>query len=145
MWGDDGRLRSYRSTNFGSAARLRAALGGLIAGVPAVEWVVMEGSGRYADLWEREALRRGLGVRRLSAERWREILLLPRERRRSRVAKHNAELLARRVIAWSGAPRPTSLTDDAAEAILVGLWAVLEFGWLPALPALLRGGVGRRG
>ncbi|MBC8076709.1 MAG: hypothetical protein H7Y32_11595, partial [Chloroflexales bacterium] len=45
---------------------------------------------------------------------------------------------ARRVIAWAGAPRPTSLRHDAAEAILIGLWGALEVGWLPALPPELR-------
>jgi hypothetical protein len=42
--------------------------------------------------------------------------------------------LARRVIAWSEARRPTSLRHDAAEAILTGLWGVLEVGWLDSLP-----------
>lgn len=32
------------------------------------------------------------------------------------------------------APKPTSLTHDAAEAIAVGLYGVLEIGWLPKLP-----------
>ena len=49
-------------------------------------------------------------------------------------AENFAEL-ARRVIEWCGAPRPTSLRHDAAEAILIGLWGVLELGWVDALPA----------
>jgi hypothetical protein len=46
------------------------------------------------------------------------------------------------VIEWSGITRPTSLRHDAAEAILIGLWGVLEAGWLPALPPELRAGCG---
>jgi hypothetical protein len=46
--------------------------------------------------------------------------------------------LARRVIAWSNATRPTSLRHDAADAILIGLWSVLELGWLETLPDELR-------
>jgi hypothetical protein len=50
-----------------------------------------------------------------------------------------AAQLARNVIEWSGARRPTSLRHDAAEAILIGLWGVLSAGWLRALPpAILR-------
>jgi len=39
---------------------------------------------------------------------------------------------------WSGARRPTSLRDAAAEAILIGLWGALEVGWLAALPEAVR-------
>ena len=46
---------------------------------------------------------------------------------------------ARRIIEWSGAPRPTSLRHDAAEAVLIGFWGVLEVGWLDAVPPELRG------
>jgi hypothetical protein len=70
----------------------------------------------------------------VDARVWRERLLLPRDRRSGVVAKEQADRLARRVIDWSGAPRPTSLRHDAAEAILVGLWGVLETGWLTGLP-----------
>jgi hypothetical protein len=65
---------------------------------------------------------------------WRSVFLLPREQRSAADAKRVAARLARVVIAWSGAPRPTSLRHDAAEAILVGLWGVLSAGWLRRLP-----------
>ena len=42
------------------------------------------------------------------------------------------------MIEWSGAPRPTSLRHDAAEAILIGLWAALEAGWLADVPETVR-------
>ena len=53
-------------------------------------------------------------------------------------AKQTADELARRVINWSEAPRPTSLRHDAAEAILVGLWGALEVGWLERAPTEVR-------
>ena len=75
----------------------------------------------------------------MSAETWRELFLLPRDQQSGAQAKLVAARLARRVIEWSGAPRPTSLRHDAAEAILVGLWGVLNAGWLRRLPSdLLR-------
>ena len=106
--------------------------------VPNLTCLVLEGGGPLADVWEREAVRRAVPVLRVAAETWRARLLLAREQRSGPQAKQHADDLARRVIAWAGAPRPTSLRHDATEAILVGLWGVLEVGWLPALPPELR-------
>ena len=138
LYGADGRLRWYRSQNFGTAARLRRAVHGVLHELPRLEWLVLEGGGNLADIWEREAERRGVSVRRIAAEVWRARLLYAREQRTGAQAKHVADGFARRVIDWSGAPRPTSLRHDAAEAILVGFWGVLEVGWLPEMPPELR-------
>jgi hypothetical protein len=56
---------------------------------------------------------------------------------RTGLAKSTADDMARRVIEWCGAARPTSLRHDAAEAILIGLWGVLEAGWLDRVPESL--------
>jgi hypothetical protein len=138
-YGEDGRLRWYRSQNFGDAARLRRAIPGLLTVPDDLTRVVIEGGGLLAEPWRVEAERRGVLVRRVSAEEWRSLFLLPREQRSGPQAKVVASRLARRVIEWSGAPRPTSLRHDAAEAVLVGLWGVLSAGWLRQLPpGLLR-------
>jgi hypothetical protein len=134
FYGRDGRLQRYRSQNFGSTLRLRRGVRRLLVETPGLLRLVLEGGGPLGEIWAREALRRGLPVRRVSAEEWREGLLLPRERRSGARAKDSAGDLARAVIAWSGAARPTSLRHDAAEAILIGLWGVLDAGWLPSLP-----------
>ena len=145
VYGRDGRLVSYRSQNFGSAARLRRAVPAWLDAHPSAARLVIEGGGALAPIWEREADRRAIRVRHVSAERWRDLLLLQREQRTGEQAKHTADLLARRVIEWSGAPRPTSLRHDAAEAVLVGLWGVIDAGWRAGVPAEGRGarGVGR--
>lgn len=139
LYGRDGRLRWYRSRNFGSAERLRRAVHGLLAELPELNWLVLEGGGPLADIWEREALRREISVMRISAEDWRRVLLYPRQQRNGPQAKRYAGRLARRVIEWSVAPRPTSLRHDAAEAILIGLWGVLNVGWLKELPEEMKG------
>ena len=139
MYGADGRLRWYRSQNFGSAARLRRAVPGLLDTEPDTTRLVVEGGGPLLEPWATEGAARGLVVQQVSAEAWRALLLLPREQRSGEGAKHSAGVLARRVIEWSGARRPTSLTHDAAEAILVGLWGVLEVGWLDAVPPAVVG------
>jgi hypothetical protein len=135
LFGRDGRLEWVRSQNLGTVTRLKRAVGPLLASVQPLELLVLEGGGPIADIWEKEAHRQGLRTWRVAAETWRTRLLLPREQRTGGQAKVSAEGLARRVVEWSGAKRPTSaLRHDAAEAVAVGLWAVLELGWLPALP-----------
>ena len=136
LYGRDGRLRWYRSQNFGTAERLRRGVHGVLQHLPDLTWLVLEGGGPLAALWVREAARRQVAVRQMSAEVWRRQLLYARQQRSGVQAKEAAITLARQVIAWSEARRPTSLRDDAAEAILAGLWAAFEVGWLAHLPDL---------
>jgi hypothetical protein len=136
---DEGRLRWYRSQNFGNAARLRRAVPSQLAAISDLAHVVLEGGGPLADAWSAESSKRHLEVTRVTAEEWRAVFLLPREQRSGSQAKDVAGRLARLVIEWSDAPRPTSLRHDAAEAILVGLWGVMHAGWLRHVPpGLLR-------
>lgn len=139
-YGRHGRLVWYRSTNFGARPRLKAGVKALLAGERDIERLVVEGGGDLAEIWEREAGRRGIEVMRVSAEEWREFLLLPRQRADGATAKRQAIEAARLVIEWSGAKKPTSLRHDAAEAILAGMYAVVTFGWLDEPPDGLFGG-----
>lgn len=141
LFGHDGRLKWYRSRNFGSTARLRRAVAATLRELSGeVALIAVEGPRPLADIWQREAERRSIAVQRLMAETWRSQLLWRRQQRSGALAKQHADRLARQVIDWSGAARPTSLRHDAAEAILIGLWAVLEQGWLAVdeLPLELR-------
>jgi hypothetical protein len=142
LYGRDGRLISYRSRNFGTATRLRRRVPGLLDELPRLRRIVLEGGGPLARIWEHAALRRAITVRRISAETWRKRLFLVREQRNGPQAKLSATRMARRVIEWSDAPRPTALRHDAAEAILVGLWGVLDAGWLTRLPPGMRATAG---
>lgn len=133
-FGGDGRLLWYRSTNFGGRDALRRAAARLLD-EHRPRWVAAEGGGAIASLWERAAHRRSISYLEMSAEDWREDLLLPRERRSGAEAKRHADAVARRVIAWSGAPRPVGeLRHDTAEAILAGFWALREIGIFSAWP-----------
>ena len=134
LYTHDGRLRWYRSHNFGNRARMRRGIYTILNENPELQYLVMEGSGPYAVLWRKEAERRNLQVSQVSAETWRPQLLLDREQRTGATAKAHADRLARAIITWSAAPTPTSLRHDAAEAILIGLWAVLKVGWLTQNP-----------
>jgi hypothetical protein len=139
LYGQDGRLRWYRSQHYGTRTALRRGVHGLLDASPDLARLVLEGGGPIADIWVREAQRRGLSVRQISAEDWRATFFRPRDQHGRDRPKAIADDLARRVIAWSGAARPTSLRHDAAEAILIGLWGVLEAGWLDQMP-VERGG-----
>lgn len=139
FYGGDGRLAWYRSQHFGTRASLRRGVHGLLDAHPDVTRLMMEGGGPIADIWAREAERRGISVRRISAEEWRDRFLLPSDQQDRARAKAKADVLARRVIDWSHSARPTSLRHDAAEAIMIGLWGVLEAGWLDGIPVEIGG------
>ena len=134
LYGSDGRLRWCRSHNLGTRAGLKRAAHRLLVEHPQVSWLVLEGGGPIADVWRREADRRGIAVLQISAEAWRERLLYARQQRSGPEAKSHAQALARRVIEWSDVARPSALRHHAAEAILAGLFGVLEVGWLKRLP-----------
>jgi hypothetical protein len=137
VYRDDGRLIWYRSRNFGAASRLKRAIPALLHEAFDPSYVVLEGGGPLTDHWATAAERSGSHVRRVSAEEWRAVFLLPRDQRSGEQAKRVADGLARRVVEWSDAARPTSLRHDAAEAILIGLWGVIDVGWLPGVPRAL--------
>lgn len=134
----EGRLLWYRSHNFGSLERLRRGVSGLLHQHSTLQQLVLEGGGTLAVPWEREAERRQIALLSIQAHTWRNVLLYDREQRKGKQAKNHADTLARRIIVWSQAPKPTSLRHDAAEAIMIGLWGVLELGWLSELPREIR-------
>ena len=140
LYGEDGKLRWYRSKNFGTTARLKRAVYGILKENPDLAMLVIEGSGGIAEIWEHEAQKQGIAVRRIMAEDWRKTILFSREQRTGSMAKERAAQLADAVIAWSGLRRPTAPRHDAAEAILIGLWGVIEQGWLGGLPPEIRHG-----
>lgn len=125
----DGRLLWYRSTNFGSVRRLKLAVPGILDPIENLKVVVLEGGGRLAEPWLRECQRREVPCQTIAAENWRKQLLIPRQHQDSQQAKQSAGELARAVIDCLALKRPTSLRHDAAEAVLVGLDALIRFGW----------------
>lgn len=134
LFGRDGRLIWYRSTNFGSRGRLKRAAYGVLRKINSLSLVVAEGDATLGDIWQKNAEKLGARFQRIHAETWRDELLFKRHRRNARDAKHQADVLAREVIAWSNLPGPTSLRHDAAEAILVGVWAAKNAGWVDKPP-----------
>ena len=138
LYRQDGKLGWYRSKNYGTAAMLKRGIYTLLNGIPDMAFLVLEGGGTLASIWEREAGQREIPVIRINAEQWRRKFLYPREQQTGLQSKHHASYLARRIIKWSGASRPSSLRHDTAEAILIGFWGVMEVGWLKEVPVELR-------
>lgn len=138
LYNEHGKLVWYRSQHFATPGKLRRGARGLLVKLPEVTVLALEGGGALATIWTAEGEKQGLTVLTMQANEWRKDLLLPREQTSGERAKHYADQAARRVITWSETAKPTSLRHDAAEAILVGLWAVLRLGWLPALPQDLK-------
>jgi len=124
LYAEDGRLLWYRSHHLGSRAHLKRAVSRILGELRGLHSLVVEGGGTLAEVWLKEAARQGVAARQVHAEQWRSALLLPRQQRSGRQAKQVADDLAREIIAKSGAAKPTSLRHDAAEAILVGWWAL---------------------
>ncbi len=134
LYGGDGRLCWYRSVHYGSVASLKRGVSRILKSIEDLKWLIIEGEGDIVDKWIHEAKRKKIPVRIVTGETWWEKLLYLRERRSTVMAKKHADGIARQVITWSGIGRPTSMQHDVAEAILIGLWGVLEVKILAELP-----------
>jgi hypothetical protein len=139
VYGRDGRLESVRARRFQSKDALRAASAAILDEIPHVHSLIVEGGGELADAWERAAVHRGIHFRAVHASAWRSMFLYERESRDGAMAKESAVKLAAQVIAWSEARGVSAdVGHDAAEAILVGLYGVVQAGWLREVPRFRR-------
>lgn len=130
----DGRLHQVGSRRFGSRTQLRAGAQALLRGTGPIGILVVEGDRDLALLWSRAAQHLGARSLTVTPETWRASLLHPRERRTGTQAKEAASKLASEVVRELGAAPRTGLRHDAAEAVLIGLWGLLEVGWLTEPP-----------
>ena len=122
-WFDaDGELIRARSTRFANRTVLRKALPSIWAELPGVTQLVLEGQGEIADIFRKSAERASIPVQQFSAEDWRKDMLLPRQQRSGKQAKAHAEAIALQIARECGKPPKCAYDDDAAEAILFGLW-----------------------
>ncbi len=122
-WFDEnGTLIRARSTRFAKRMTLKRALPSILAEIEGVSEVVLEGQGEIADIFRKGIQRASLPVLQFSAEEWREDMLLPRERRSGQQAKAVAEAMALKIAHDCGNPPKCAYDDDAAEAVLFGLW-----------------------
>ncbi len=134
LYSPDPKLLWYRSHHLSSPAKLKKVIGKLLREPPRPTHLLLEGGGPLAELWLHEAEKLAIQAKQIHAQQWRETLFFARQHRSSSQAKKQADGLARQVIDQLGGKKPTSLRHDTAEAILVGLYGVLQLGWLAQWP-----------
>jgi glutamate-1-semialdehyde aminotransferase len=105
-----------------------------------VHSVILEGGGDLAEVWQRAAVHRGIHLRIVQAHHWRARFFYPREHRSGPEAKAHAIKMAAQVVDWSETRGVSgaSLGHDAAEAVMVGLFGVIDAGWLADPPRFRR-------
>lgn len=130
----EGRLLWCRSHNLGTTARLKKAAARVLFELPLLEYLVVEGGGRVAGIWEHAAAKRALPCMVIQAQDWRADFLLPRQQVSGGMAKAAARALVASISRREGWSSPTIPDHDAAEAALIGLWGAVQLGWrtLPA-------------
>ena len=138
LYDEHGRLVRYWSSHFPNKAQLRRCTYKILKDIQDLRVVVVEGGGDLELPWASSAEKLNLHYIRLSAERWRQCFFYKRNRCGTKKSKESADKAARQVIDWFGAKKPTSLRHDAAEAIMIGLWAVYELKWLEELPPFIQ-------
>ncbi len=130
----DSRLLWYRSHHLADQQKLKRLIAGLLRSAPLPTHIYLEGGGPLAELWQREALKLERVFVQLHADQWRQRLLYNRQHPNGRVAKQQALKVAREVIDLLSHKKPTGLRHDTAEAILIGLYGLLDLGWLANWP-----------
>ena len=130
LYNQDCKLEWYRSKNFGNKNSLSKALYSVLKAIDNLEYLIIEGGGDLFAIWKKEANKHGIKIIQIQAPTWRKELLLQREQRSGQQAKRIAIQVANQIINSYANKKPTSLTDDAAEAILCGYWALKEVNWL---------------
>lgn len=107
----------------GSLASLKKTVYPMLKSIENLSFLFIEGGGPIVRIWLNAALKLGLSVQNIDAADWRKDLLFQREYRTGFKAKESAIQRAQQIIDLSGAPSKNKPTHDAAEAILIGLWA----------------------
>ncbi|MCF8302220.1 MAG: hypothetical protein K9I94_03015 [Bacteroidales bacterium] len=138
LYTNEARLLWFESHNYGNRPALRRGVQSVFQKHPNIAWLIIEGGGPVADIWKNYAKKQFIKVRQIDAEKWRNELFYKKEQRNGSMAKQNADTLARKMISYSGIALPKKLRHDAAEAILIGLWGLLDTGWIDEIPAELR-------
>lgn len=128
------QLLWYCSHHLAGPQQLKRLAARLLRSAPRPTHLYFEGGGALAQIWEKEATTQSLIQVQVQAQQWREHLFHARQYSSSAIAKREAQHLAHKMTRALGGKKPTSLRHDTAEAILIGIYALLELGWLECLP-----------
>lgn len=115
----------YRSHNYGSLARLRRGAATLIGQELPIAMLVIEGGGAVAEPWCKTADYHQIPTEQIYAEQWRVDVLYAREQRSGADAKRAAMHYAQQSMQTAKQTyHYNQIRHDAAEAILIGEWAL---------------------
>ncbi len=89
-------------------------------------------------IWDAEFNKRNLTVLRIMADQWRQEIFYQREYRSRKDAKENAKYYATKVIEKLSEIGLTSLNENTAEAILIGLYGMKMLHWVDSINKTLR-------
>jgi|LZCG01.1.fsa_nt_gb hypothetical protein len=131
---DDGMLVWAQSHNYGNARRLKNGVYGIFQQCENLTQIVIEGGGHLEKHWIKLADKKHISVRRIHAHEWREPLFPGYRKRSSKQWKSDAIKTARAVLELAAISAPKTMMHDQAEAILIGLWACKQTGWIDTLP-----------
>jgi len=134
LYSYDGRLLWYRSHHLADQQKLKRLIAKLLRSKPLPTHIYLEGGGALAELWQREALKLERVFVQLHAAQWREQIFYARQYPSGRIAKQQALQKAIDVIDHLGHKKATGLRHDTAEAVLIGLYGLLDLGWLERWP-----------
>ena len=130
MFSSEAELLWYRSHHLPTPAKLKKMVATLLRQLPRPDYIYLEGGGLLVDIWEKEAEKLSMTTRQLHAEQWRDNYFTVGSTPTAVRAKKEADIAARQVINILGGKKPTSLRHDTAEAVLIGLFGLLELGWI---------------
>ena len=115
----------YRSHNYGQQARLRRGVATLVGQEMPIAVIVVEGGGAVAEPWLKVADFHRIPLIQIHAHQWRADILHAREQRSGADAKRATQQYAQ--ISMGNAKvayHYNQVRHDAAEAILIGEWAM---------------------
>ncbi len=130
MFNSNADLLWYKSQNFGNKARLRKAIPWILKQEDEIDYIVIEGGGPLRKLWDTQLEKRNINIMHIMAEDWRRELLFNREQRKGKKAKKFAIQFAENFLMKIGSKKTSELNVNAAEAILIGIWAMKKLGWI---------------
>ena len=114
----------YGSHNYGDKNRLKRNIPEILRRYEPVEMIVLEGGGKMAGIWEQEAAKHNIEVFVIQAQQWRELFFNSAASLHSYEAKRKAIELARIVVTSCARKVSWRLSDNTAEAILAGIYAM---------------------
>lgn len=138
MFNSRGEMLWFRSQNFGNKARLKKAIPWVLNLEDEMDYIVIEGGGPLRKIWDAQLEKRHIDVMHIMAEDWRSELLLDREQRKGKKAKMYAIQYAENFLIKTAAKKTSTLNVNAAEAILIGIWAMKKLGWINNIRHLIR-------